>query len=141
MKLLLIALPLLLLQPASSQAPLFRDASELVWTDSPTFRGIKATVLQGEPDKPGLYAVRSKFSPQLLTQPHWHPADEFGTVLSGTLHVGIGDRADKANTRPYGPGAFLAIPANTKHFTWNDGEVILQFHGIGPRRTFLETGQ
>ena len=57
---------------------------------------------------------------------------EHVTIVAGTLHLGMGERFDRASTRTLVTGSFGYWPAGTKHFAWAEGETILQLHGQGP---------
>ena len=96
-------------------------------------------MLYGDPTKPGLFVSRVKFSAGWKDPPHWHP-DEVRTVvvLSGTLYFGSGDKWDESKFRAYPAGTFYSEPPSAPHFSWADGEVIIQITGIGPSgKTFI----
>jgi quercetin dioxygenase-like cupin family protein len=94
--------------------------------------GAKFAVLEGDPTKEGLFTMRLRMPDGYRIPPHWHPAVEHVTVVSGTFHVGMGDRfeADKAGGLPTGTFAFLAPQMH--HFAWAEGETVIQLHGTGP---------
>jgi hypothetical protein len=54
------------------------------------------------------------------------------TVLSGTLHMGIGDKFDAAKTTPLAPGWVSIMQPATNYFTWTKEQTIAQVHGMGP---------
>ena len=90
--------------------------------------------LFGDSSQPGLYVDRIKFLPGMKVMPHWHP-DAVRTVLvvSGTFYFAVGEQWDESKMRPYPVGTFLSEPARTPHYAWaKDGEVIVQFMGLGP---------
>ena len=60
------------------------------------------------------------------------PAIERVTVLSGTFHMGTGDKLDKTKTHPLTPGAIGIMQPGTNHFAWTDAETIVQLNGNGP---------
>ena len=64
--------------------------------------------------------------------PHTHPTAEHITVLSGTFHVGNGDKFDENAGLMMGPGSFMAMPAVMKHFAWSNEESVIQVHAEGP---------
>jgi mannose-6-phosphate isomerase-like protein (cupin superfamily) len=94
--------------------------------------GAQIAVLRGDPSQPGLFTLRLKFPANYSIAAHWHATDEHATVLSGVMNIGVGEKFDKAKTHAVGAGALMVMPAKTNHFAWNDGEVILQLHGMGP---------
>lgn len=57
---------------------------------------------------------------------------EHVTVISGLLHLGIGERFDRSATRPMPAGSFGYWPIGMRHFAWAEGETVLQLHGRGP---------
>ena len=68
------------LNPAALSSKL---PNQIKWVDSPS--GSSQAVLVGDPAKPGLYIVLTKWSPHHMSRPHFHPNDRFVTVISGTL--------------------------------------------------------
>jgi uncharacterized RmlC-like cupin family protein len=95
-----------------------------------------AVVLYGDMTKQGLYVYRVKFPAGFKVMPHWHGEERTFVVLSGTLHMGIGESWDETKLKAYPAGSFLSEPPKLPHFTWaKDGEVILQITGIGPAST------
>lgn len=98
--------------------------------------GMEMATLAGDMGKPGLYAARIRIPGQLRIPPHTHPEDRVVVVLSGTLHVGFGDRFDPAVMKAMPTGGFFVEPAGMPHFAWARGEdVIVQVSGIGPSGT------
>jgi quercetin dioxygenase-like cupin family protein len=86
------------------------------------------------PTKPGLYVIRIKLAAGLKVMPHFHP-DEWRTaaVLSGTVYFGFGAKWDETKLKAYRAGTFFTEPKAIAHFAWaKDGEVIIQFTGMGP---------
>ena len=106
----------------------------ITWNDGPPsmMPGAKFAVLEGDPSKEGIFTMRLWMPDGFRIMPHWHPAVEHVTVMSGTFHVGMGDRfeADKAGALPTGTFAFLAPQMH--HFAWAEGETVVQLHGVGP---------
>lgn len=108
--------------------------SAVTWKDGPPSlaAGAKFAVLEGDPSKEGLFTMRLRLPDGFRIMPHWHPAVEHITVVSGTFHVGMGDtfEADKAGALPTGTFAFLGPKMN--HFAWAEGDTVIQLHGVGP---------
>lgn len=94
--------------------------------------GMKIAVINGNPDEAGLYTLRLSFPDGYRFPPHFHPMDENLTVLSGTLLLAMGDRADEAKLKTYGPGDYLHMPATRPHFGGARGATVVQLHGQGP---------
>lgn len=92
--------------------------------------------LAGDMGKPGLYSARIRIPGQLQILPHVHPEDRVVNVLSGTLHIGFGERFDAALMKALPPGSFFVEPAGKPHFAWaQTTDVILQVSGVGPSGT------
>jgi hypothetical protein len=55
------------------------------------------------------------------------------TVFSGTLHIGMGERATYSGGTALAAGSFLVMPAKMVHSAWTgrDGAAF-QLHGVGP---------
>jgi quercetin dioxygenase-like cupin family protein len=110
-------------------------ASSITFTDIavPGFdAGMKIAVINGNPDEAGLYTLRLSFPDGYRFPAHFHPMDENVTVLSGTLLLAMGDRADDAKLKAYGTGDFLHMPATRPHFGGARGATVIQLHGQGP---------
>ena len=109
-------------------------ATEIEWKDGPPSlpKGAKMAVLEGDPTQPGMFTMRLRFPDGFQVFPHWHTQTEHVTIVAGTLHLGMGERFDRASTRTLVTGSFGYWPAGTKHFAWAEGETILQLHGQGP---------
>lgn len=110
------------------------SADGLKWQDGPTSLppGAKISVLEGDPSKEGPFVFRVKVPDGYRVPPHTHPKVERVTVVSGTFHIGMGDKFDEKATRVMSAGGYGYWPAGMKHFVWAKGETVLQFHGTGP---------
>jgi uncharacterized RmlC-like cupin family protein len=47
---------------------------------------------------------------------HSHRDDRIATVISGTWHIGYGDRFDEAKLKALPPGSFYTEPPSQNHF-------------------------
>jgi len=104
---------------------------------NPRSPGLELAILSGDPAKDGEpFVIRLKLRDGTTVPPHWHPIEEHLTVLTGTLHIGMGEKFDRAATTPLPPGSYSLMPKEMRHFVWAEGETILQLHGIGPFKTF-----
>jgi len=54
------------------------------------------------------------------------------TVLSGTFHVGMGDRLDRKASQTLEPGGFVSLPAKMHHFAWTTTPTVVQVSLEGP---------
>jgi uncharacterized RmlC-like cupin family protein len=63
---------------------------------------------------------------------HWHSMDERVTVLSGSLHVGMGDKLDRTASETLAPGGFVSLPAKMHHFAWSSAPTVVQINLEGP---------
>jgi len=108
----------------------FELPDQIEWSDG---RGASTAVLVGDPSKPGLYVVLTKWHPGNMSRPHFHPNDRFITVISGTWWVGWGDTYDPDSTYPIPAGSFVTHYGNQIHYDGaKDEEVVLQIVGMGP---------
>jgi uncharacterized RmlC-like cupin family protein len=113
---------------------------KLQWSDTvlpgsskPAFeKGAKVAVLQGMPGGPGPVVARLKFPANFVIAPHWHSTDEVITVLSGTLHAGMGDKLDREQSLAFVTGAFVVMPAKHHHFAWTQEETVVEIHANNP---------
>jgi quercetin dioxygenase-like cupin family protein len=106
----------------------------LVWKDGPSSLppGAKIAVLEGDPAKAGPFVFRVKFPDGYKIPPHTHPKPERVTVVSGSFHLGMGEKFDPKHAQTLPAGTFGTWPAGMKHFVWVEGETVVQFHGDGP---------
>ena len=109
---------------------------DVQWKELPGYNGLKYAVIEGDPSKEGIYVVRVKFPPGLMTRPHFHPEDRYAIVISGTWYTGTGDTFDPSTTVGLKPGTFMKHPAKGHHYDGaKDEEVVLQIIGYGPSGT------
>jgi hypothetical protein len=124
------------LNPAAIKIQLPKD---IKWVDNPS--GSSVAVLQGDPNKPGLYIVLNKWTPGHMSRPHYHLNDRFIYVISGTWWVGTGDKYDPASTKPVPAGSFVNHYKNELHYDGaKEGDAILYIIGQGPA-TSIPAGQ
>jgi quercetin dioxygenase-like cupin family protein len=103
---------------------------DIKWKDGP-LPGSKSALLAGDP-KTGMHHAYLKLADGAFVPPHWHTADEYVTIVQGTILFGTGDNADRDKTRLYAAGAFVHVPAGVRHFAWAKGEVVLSQTRGGP---------
>src|SRR4051812_36761815 len=108
--------------------------NEVTWGPAPPSipKGAQVAVVYGDPAKDGLFAMRLKFPAGYKIPPHIHPKPEVVTILSGTLHFGEGETADKSKAKALPAGSFFAMPAGMKHYAYADEETVLQINTNGP---------
>src|SRR6266699_3611156 len=75
------------------------DPSQLTWSDLPSLPGVKIAVIEGPLNQAVPIMFRLKFPANFKVPPHWHPGIEHVTIISGTLHMGIGSVFDRSTTR------------------------------------------
>ena len=95
-------------------------------------KGAQVAVIQGPLNVPGPFTIRLKFPAGYELPAHWHPAVEHVTVLSGTFHMGLGDKLEKSKTHALHAGSMMIMLPETRHFAWTQGETLIQVHGVGP---------
>jgi hypothetical protein len=101
------------------------------WTDNPG--GASQAIITGDPSKPGLYIVLTKWHPHHMSHPHFHPNDRFITVISGTWYVGTGSKYDPDSTTPIPAGSVVTHYGKQIHYDGaKDEEVTLEIVGMGP---------
>lgn len=107
--------------------------SELKWADVPSLPpGAQIAIMQGPMNEAKPFTARLKFPANYKIPAHSHPAIEHVTVLSGTFHMGTGDKLDPAKTRALTAGSIAIMQPGTNHFAWTAEETIVQLHGVGP---------
>ena len=107
---------------------------DINWADAPSILppGAKMAVLRGDPGQEGMFVLRLKVPADYRIMPHWHPAYENVTVISGEANIGMGDTFDKTKGHKIPAGGFGYLAPQMHHYFWADTETTLQLHGIGP---------
>jgi len=130
-----VCLVLALAVSAQTPAPSMVTPAEIKWAPAPDAlpAGAMMAVLDGDPGKEGAeYTVRLKMPGGYKVGPHWHPAAENVTIISGHFIAGMGDTVDMKAVKDFPAGSFASMPANAHHYAWAKGPTIVQVHGMGP---------
>ena len=82
---------------AQEQPDILKRPNDLKWGPAPQSfpAGAQMAVLSGDPTKSRPYVLRLKMPSNYTIPAHHHSQAENVTVLSGTLHAGMGDKLDK----------------------------------------------
>ena len=121
--------------PVSAQsAHVLVPADKLQWGPAPPAlpAGAQVSVLEGNPSEKGVVTLRLRFPANYSIPPHWHSMTERVTVLSGALHVGMGDKLDRQASQTLEPGGFVSLPAAMHHFAWTTTPTVVQINLEGP---------
>ena len=62
---------------------------------------------------------------------HNHPTDEYVTVISGNLHVGMGDKLDERKAIGLTAGGYVEAPARMNHYGWVSSPSVVQIQAQG----------
>jgi hypothetical protein len=118
-------------------------ADKVQWGPAPAAlpAGAQISVLEGNPEAKGPVTLRLKFPPNYTIPPHWHSMTERVTVLSGALHIGMGDKLDRQASRELAPGGFASLPAKMHHFAWTPVDTTVQISLEGPFDIFYVNKQ
>ena len=112
------------------------EPGKLNWAPVPSLPpGAQLAVIEGPMNEAVPYTARVKFPANYRIPPHWHPGVEHVTVLSGTFHIGAGDKFDTSKGQALNAGGMAIMPAKSPHYAWTTGETVIQLHGIGPSGT------
>ena len=110
----------------------FTLPKDIKWNDN-TRSGNRTAVLQGDPSKPGPYAVLLTWLPGNMSRPHFHPNDRFFIVVSGTWWVGNGPDFDPNATVPMPTGSHVIHYAKGVHYDGaKDEPATILVWGEGP---------
>jgi hypothetical protein len=105
---------------------------DIKWVEN-TAAGSAQAILFGDPNKPGMYGVLTKWHAGHMSRPHFHANDRFITVISGTWWCGTGTKYDPASTVPVPAGSFVTHVGKGIHYDGaKEGDVVLQIVGMGP---------
>ena len=114
---------------------------QIKWGPAPNAlpAGAQIAVLEGDPMKPGPFTIRLKFPNNYKIPPHSHSRTEHVTIISGSMHVGMGDKFDEAAMTTFGTGSFAAIEPGQHHYAMAKNDMMfkgkdttIQLHGEGP---------
>jgi quercetin dioxygenase-like cupin family protein len=121
-------------QPAHAATAVVVTPEATTWGPAPALLppGAKLAVLEGDPTKPVPFTMRLSIPDGYRFPPHFHPADEHVTVISGKFEVGMGETFDESKLTTLPAGTFGFIPAGMRHFARAKGATVLQLHGTGP---------
>lgn len=108
--------------------------AEIKWGPAPPAlpAGAQVAVLAGDPGKEGVFLMRVKLPAGYKVPPHWHPMDEYVTVLSGTLQFGMGDKFDAAQMRALPAGSYVTAEKEMRHYVQTKGPTVIQITAMGP---------
>jgi pimeloyl-ACP methyl ester carboxylesterase/uncharacterized RmlC-like cupin family protein len=105
-------------------------------TGSSGVGGIETVVLKGDPNETGVYTIMLRVPAHTQIAAHSHRDDRVATVVSGTWHIGYGDRFDESKLKALPPGGFYTEPPGRNHFAeTGDQPVVVQITGFGPSST------
>jgi quercetin dioxygenase-like cupin family protein len=104
------------------------------WGPAPAVfpKGAQMSLLAGDPTKPGVFVIRLKMPAGYRIPPHHHPTDEYVTVISGDLGLGMGDKFDPARGAALAPGGFAQAGAGMNHYAWSKNGAVVQVSAVGP---------
>ncbi len=105
-------------------------------TGSSGVGGIQTVVLKGNPNTAGVYTIMLRVPAHTKIASHSHRDDRVATVISGTWHIGYGEKFDEAKLKALPPGSFYTEPPSEAHFAeTGDEAVVVQITGFGPSST------
>ncbi|MGA8621421.1 MAG: alpha/beta fold hydrolase [Candidatus Sulfotelmatobacter sp.] len=105
-------------------------------TGSSGVGGIETVVLKGDPNESGVYTIMLRVPAHTQIAAHSHRDDRVATVVSGTWHIGYGDKFDESKLKALPPGSFYTEPPRRNHFAeTGDEPVVVQITGSGPSST------
>lgn len=128
---------------AAGDPPQARKAAEafigsapaaMTWGQAPAALppGAQAVKLEGDPGKPGFFAMRLKVPAGYKIMPHHHPGTERVTVIEGTFSLGMGEKWDDAALVSYPAGSYVSIPKGHRHFAQFKEGAVIQLTSLGP---------
>jgi uncharacterized RmlC-like cupin family protein len=116
----------------SAQAQM--NSTGLKWGAAPPVfpAGAQMAVLSGDPSKAGVFVIRLKMPAGYKIPAHHHSTDEYVTVISGDLSLGMGDKLDETKSAHLIAEGFAEAPARMNHFAWTKSGAIVQVSAEGP---------
>lgn len=106
---------------------------DLKWDAVPSLPpGAQIAVIEGPLTEARPFTFRLKLPANYRIPPHSHPAIERVTVLSGTFHLGAGDKVDRSTAKALPAGSLTIMPSGMTHFAYTEQETVVQLNGQGP---------
>lgn len=123
--------------PAASvqETPLVVTPKEVAWRacSAALPPGVQCAILEGDPTVADrLFTSQVRLPDGYRIAPHFHPADEHLTVISGTFNLGHGRTFDNGALTALSAGGYAVMPKGHAHFATTSGETVVQIHAIGP---------
>ena len=95
--------------------------------------GTRFALLEGVRDKPGVPFTYAFFIPASVWDgPHSHKATARVVVARGKLHLGYGEKMDKARVPAFPTGSVVIVPAGAAHFDGSAEDTIIIGTAVGP---------
>jgi quercetin dioxygenase-like cupin family protein len=119
---------------ATADEHIVAQPGTLKWGAAPPAlpKGAQIAILFGDPAKEGQFIYRLKVPAGYKVPAHTHPNDENVTVLSGTFHIGTGEKLDETKGEGLKAGGYMHMPKGIRHFAWFSEDTIIQLNGVGP---------
>ncbi len=96
-------------------------------------KATQVAVLEGDPKGPGAFTARVLLPAMSSTAAYAVSTAERMTVLSGSVWVSFGKKANRDQGRRYDAGSFLLTPPGVVHTVWTESDAALyQVNGEGP---------
>ena len=110
------------------------NSADLKWGPAPAVfpKGVQMAVLSGDPAKAGQFVIRLKMPADYKIPAHHHPTDEYVTVVSGDLGLGMGDKLDPAKSASLTAGGFAVAPKGMSHYAFSKAGAVVQVSAEGP---------
>src|SRR6187200_3341817 len=108
------------------------QADAAKYAPAPFPPGSQQAIVVGNPKNAEAYIIRVKLAKGTKVAPHTHPNDENVTVISGTFHIGVGEKFDEAKGQAVKAGGLVNVPKGRPHFAWVSEDSVIQLHGVGP---------
>jgi hypothetical protein len=99
---LIVAATLVVASAVAADPPFVRSAKDVKWGAPPPVLppGAKFAVISGDPAATGLVTVRLDMPAGYTIPPHFHPTDEYITVLKGSSSAAVAWDCDATTTCP-----------------------------------------
>jgi hypothetical protein len=94
--------------------------------------GAEMAVLEGVPAESGFFAMRLRLPANYQIPPHWHNTNERVTVLSGALHLGMGEQMHREQAQALPASSYASMPPRTRHFVFTEEPTEILIATLGP---------
>lgn len=119
--------------PYGGEGHLMLDPADLQWSDVGSMAApAQIAVIEGDLSAEEPFTFRLRLPAGYQIDPHFHPAYERVTVISGTLHFAQGETFNRDEATAVPQGGIAIMPPGAPMYGYTEEDTVIQLHGVGP---------